>query len=71
MTILKPKTLFGVMAVMPTRGFPPGKLRLRMRAKEFVRARVKTPDGIREFYVKEEDGHWVPTIEIARNSRQL
>lgn len=30
-------------------------------------ARVKVADGIREFYVKEEAGFWVPAFERARN----
>ncbi len=60
--------VFGVREPKPLQGFPPGKVRLRMRNKEFMRARVRTPDGIREFTVKEIDGHWMPSHEIGRNA---
>jgi len=68
-TIEKCAYAYGTLEPKPTRGFPPGKLRLRMRTREFVRARVKTPDGIEEFAVKEQDGFWVPAHVTGSNLR--
>lgn len=59
--------VFGSQPLKPLLGFPPGKVRLRIRSRDCVKARVKTADGVREFVVKEEDGFWVPAYETARN----
>ena len=58
---------FGVVAPLPLRGFPAGLMRIRIRHKQFVVVRVKTTDGIREFYPTEIDGVWVPHYERGRN----
>ena len=47
--ILRPKDVaWGVVEPLPLRGFPAGKVRLRLRNNEFVRVRVRTADGVRE-----------------------
>jgi hypothetical protein len=61
------KLIFGIREPLKLSGFPDGRIRLRMRSCEFARARVKTKDGIVEFYVSEKDGCWVPCIERGRN----
>lgn len=60
--------VYSIIEPLPAKGFPQGRIRWRIRHDEFVLARVKTADGIREFYVKEEDGYWVPFVEKARNA---
>ena len=52
---------------LPPKGFPDGRLRWRMRNTKPMLARVMTEDGIREFYVKEENGYWVPLCEKGSN----
>lgn len=61
--------LFGISCPKPTKGFPPGRIRWKIRNMEFVLARVKTADGIREFFVGEKDGYWTPYSEKGRNLR--
>ena len=58
---------FSLAKPLPLSGFPEGKIRLRIRPDEYVLARVKTEDGIREFYVEEKGGFWVPFKEVGRN----
>lgn len=48
---------------LPLKGFPEGRIRLRIYPDDFTVAIVKTPDRTRAFYVKEEGGHWVPYAE--------
>ena len=66
-TITKSNIIHGIMEPLPPKGFPPGRIRWRLRLGSFALARVKSPDGIREFYVKEENGHWMPYSEKGRN----
>lgn len=66
-TFFGPPFIFGNAPPKPLTGFPSGKTRLRIRGDDFVKARVRTSDGIREFVVIEENGHWVPGVELARN----
>ena len=61
------KHVFGVTEPLPPKGFPSGRLRWRIRNEDYTLARVKSADGIREFYVKEEGGHWIPSYEKGRN----
>lgn len=62
-----PCTVFGIEDPKPPRGFPPGRIRWRIRHDYFVMARVKTADGIREYIIKEENGYWMPYLESGRN----
>lgn len=66
-TVVGEGFVFGVNDPLPPRGFPPGRIRWRIRSKECTFARVKTKDGIREFSVKERDGYWEPAFETGRN----
>jgi hypothetical protein len=59
--------VFGSAEPLPLKGFPEGSIRLRIRNNQFALARVRTDDGIREFYIKEEEGFWVRSIEKGRN----
>lgn len=59
--------IFGVHSPKPLQGFPGGRIKLKQRHDGFVRAFVKSADGIREFLVKEADGFWIPGIEVGRN----
>jgi hypothetical protein len=65
--IINAKVPFGAVDPKPLKGFPEGKSRLRIRAKDFVKVRIKTETGIREFYPHEVDGFWVPYCETGRN----
>lgn len=69
-TVIPKEYVWGVTDPKPPKGFPDGKLRWRLRSGAFVLARVKTPDGIREFSVREADGYWVPGFETGRNLRE-
>lgn len=59
--------VFGVQEPKKLRGFPEGRVRIRQRNDDFAQAFVKTPTGIRHFYVEEIDGFWQPTCEQALN----
>jgi hypothetical protein len=65
--ITEKRFIRGIKEPLPAKGFPAGRLRWRIRSDDFVLARVKTDRGIREFYVKESKGHWVPSFEKGRN----
>lgn len=69
MITIRTRKVFGISEPKPLKGFPPGKVRIKMRKSDFTLIRVKTPDGIREFLVKEEDGFWMPAFETGRNNR--
>lgn len=66
----KTEIIFAIREPKPLRGFPEGRVRLRLRNDEFARAFVRTPEGIRHFIVQETpDGFWepVPGCEQGRN----
>lgn len=65
------KIVFGSKPPLPMRGFPEGKIRVRARNTDFLRVRVRTECGIREYYVKEVDGYWEPAIETGFNSSNV
>jgi hypothetical protein len=60
-------TVFGIHTPKSLHGFPPGRTRIRMRPREFVKVFVKTEKGIAAFSVMEKDGFWIPRIKIAEN----
>lgn len=67
-TVQKTNVVFGIPdEIKPLEGFPAGRVRLRLRPSEFVKAFVKTPTGIRKFFVEEKDGKWFPAYEQGRN----
>lgn len=59
--------LFGIQSPKPPIGFPEGRIKWSIRSDDFVKAFVRTKDGIRVFAVKEEDEKWVCSFEQARN----
>lgn len=59
---------YGITPILPLRGFPEGKTRIRMRSGELVKIRVRSADGIRSFVVEESEGAWVPLIEEGVNA---
>lgn len=61
--------MFGIHAALPLVGFPAGKIRVRMRADDFVRAFVRDDVGVREFTIEEIDGTWQPSVEMRINFR--
>lgn len=63
------KLVFGIHAALPLVGFPAGKIRVRMRADDFVRAFVRDDVGVREFTIEEIDGTWQPSVEMRINFR--
>jgi len=66
-TIVRDISVFGLAEIKPLRGFPEGRVRIRLRNDDFAQAYVKTATGIRCFYLYEVDGHWQPSFETARN----
>lgn len=67
-TIQKTNVVFGIPdEIKPLEGFPAGRVRLRLRSKEFAIAFVKTNCGIRSFFLVEKEDKWRPYIERGRN----
>lgn len=67
--LIRKQLVYGVRPILPLKGFPCGKYRLRMRPEDCAVLYVKTADGIRCYTIKEEDGHWVPDMECGVNQR--
>ena len=63
--------VWGVREPKPLNGFPPGRVRLRMRNTDFAQAFVKTHTGIRHFFICEEDEYWCPKFEQGSNYREV
>lgn len=67
-TVIASNHVYGIPeTTKPLKDFPPGKIRLRFRHEDLGVAHVRTPDGIRCFLIEEKDGHWIPSMELARN----
>lgn len=62
--------VFGAFTPLPLKGFPAGKVRLKIRNDDFVRAYVKTEQGIECFIIAEEDGFWIPKYKQGANHRE-
>ena len=62
--------VFGVKAPLPLKGFPQGRIRLRIRNTGFAQAFVKSESGIRHFYISEKEGFWTPIYEQGSNHRE-
>ena len=65
-----PKHVFGVREIKPLRGFPPGKIRIKMRNGCFTEFFVRTPDGIRQFVALDYGDYWECSHEQGRNERR-
>ena len=59
--------IFGVKKALPLRGFPEGRARVRMRSNSWAVVFVKTKHGIKQYYVREVGGVWIPGILAAVN----
>lgn len=67
--VLGEPILVGVYTTKPLRGFPEGRVKIRMRPNQFVRVYVFGPNASTCHLVRETpDGFaWVPAYETARN----
>jgi hypothetical protein len=54
---------------LPFKGFPEGRYRIRWRGDDFPKMFIRTANGLRVFIPKVQDGHWMPMMEIAANTR--
>ena len=60
--------IFGVQDRKPLKGWPPGRIRLRLRNCEYARGYVRPPGGgIQKFMIQEIEGHWWPCFEQGAN----
>lgn len=64
------QAVFGIRERKPLKGFPEGRVKIRLRNTDFARAFVKTASGIRQFIVAEVDGFWTPKFEQGSNERE-
>lgn len=64
------KLAFGSTELKPLKGFPDGRIRIRIRNNEFVRVFVKTENEIQQFEVEDCGDYWTPYCETASNRRQ-
>jgi len=62
-----PAHLFGVCKPKRLRGWPKGKIRLRMRNNDFMYAYVRNEEGITKYGVIEKNDNWYPGALQARN----
>lgn len=63
--------VWGVKPPLPLKGFPSGRVKLRLRNTDFAQGFVKTADGIRRFYIAEVGGFWTPKFEQGANHREV
>jgi hypothetical protein len=65
------KLIFGIREPKPARNFPPGRVRWLMRNDGFVKAAVRTPEGVRIFVVRDMGDAWepMPNCEQASKTR--
>ena len=65
--IAKSNFVWGIQPLRILKGFPEGRIRLRLRNKAVAKAFVRTADGIRVFTIKSDGDWWVPGCELGRN----
>jgi hypothetical protein len=65
------RMMIGVYEPKPARGFPEGRVKWIMRPSDYVRAAVRTADGLRIFAVRDAGDAWepIPGCEIGANRR--
>lgn len=54
----------------PARGFPPGRVRWIMRPNDWVKAAVRTADGIRIYIVKDAGDAWEPMPDCEQAAKR-
>jgi hypothetical protein len=64
------KFVIGVPQIKPICNAPDGKQRLRLRSNAAAILRVRTAEGIREFFLADRGDHWAPIYEPGANWRQ-
>jgi hypothetical protein len=65
--IIKSHFVWGIETPKLLKGFPEGRVRLRLRHHSIGKAFVRTADGLRVFLIKNDGDWWVPGSEIGRN----
>jgi hypothetical protein len=65
------KMMIGIHEPKPARNFPPGRVRWLMRYDDYVKAAVRTPEGVRIFVVRDMGDAWepMPNCEQASKTR--
>jgi len=58
--------VFGLAEVKPLKGFPEGRVRVKLRSDEFAVALVRIPktQKTERHLLKEKDGEWIPGGQI-------
>lgn len=64
MKIISSPAVFGIMESKPLKGFPPGKIRLKIQSDDFAFAYVETEEGTRKFAIIEQNGFWIAGPEL-------
>lgn len=64
-----PIPLFGETATLPLKGFPEGKIKIKVRAGEFTTVYVKTEDAIFKYLPGTMAGYVVPIAVLSINKR--
>ncbi len=70
-TVTGENYVFGIIENKPIRGLPEGRRRLRFRPDDFLRAYVKTANGLEGYYLKDEGSHYVAGICFSKNMTSL
>jgi hypothetical protein len=65
----KQKAMFGIHEPKPARGFPPGRVRWIMGNQVFVKAAVRTEEGLRIFVVGDAGDAWEPLENCEQASK--
>ena len=63
--------IFGTCKPKRLRGFPQGKIKLRMRNNDYMTAYVRNKEGITAYRIIEKNDNWYPAFEIARNHNHI
>lgn len=67
----KQKAMIGIHEPKPARGFPPGRVRWIMGNQVFVKAAVRTVEGLRIFVVGDAGDAWEPLENCEQASKTL
>jgi hypothetical protein len=67
--IISSNLVYGVKDPLPLSEFPDGRIKIKMRNNDFASAYVRGDKGIRQFYIEEKDGCWIPKYEQSANFR--
>jgi len=62
--------IWGIVKPKPLKGFPEGKIRIKLRCNDFAKAFVKTNDSIRCFVMYDDGKYWRCACEQMANYRR-